>query len=34
LIAGYDYLMDEANQSPFVESANQFSLIGSLNYRF
>ena len=34
LIAGYDYLMDEANNSPLVESASQFSLIGSLSYSF
>ncbi|MEW5837282.1 MAG: MipA/OmpV family protein [Pseudomonadota bacterium] len=34
VIAGYDKLMDDANDSPFVEESNQFSLIGSLNYRF
>mgnify|MGYP001765129560 CR=1 FL=1 len=34
LFAGFDYLMDKAADSPLVESASQFSLIGSLSYRF
>lgn len=34
LAAGYDHLGEEASDSPFVESANQFSLIGSLKYGF
>jgi len=34
VFAGYDYLMDEASQSPLVEQASQFSLIGSISYRF
>ncbi|HES76848.1 MAG TPA: hypothetical protein ENO09_07585 [bacterium] len=34
VVAGYDVLMDAASDSPLVEQTNQFSLIGSLSYRF
>mgnify|MGYP000847477347 CR=1 FL=1 len=34
VFAGFDYLTDKAGDSPLVESTSQFSLIGSLSYRF
>ena len=34
VVAGYDVLMDTVSDSPLVEQSNQFSLIGSVSYRF
>ncbi|MGD9889196.1 MAG: MipA/OmpV family protein, partial [Halothiobacillaceae bacterium] len=34
VVASFDELMGDASDSPFVEQSSQFSLIGSVNYRF